>query len=135
MTKMLPGTVAILLCSAFSASRASVAFDITVAAGQHERKNVPVRVQLPPGRIGDATIASVTLTLPDGHAIPAQWTEPGLIPGNGREVHFNLPRLAAGESVRLKATPSTDPPSGMPGFAWRDHPGHHADLILAQTQQ
>src|SRR5262249_31067870 len=86
----------------------------------------------PPGRIGDATIASVTLTLPDGHAIPAQSTEPGLISGDGREIHFVLPRLAAGASVRLKVTPATDPPSGMPGFAWRDHPGHHADLLFGQ---
>jgi hypothetical protein len=73
-------------------------------------------------------MTSVTLTLPDGHAIPAQWTEPGLISGDGRELHFILPHLAAGESVRLKATPSTDAPSVTPGFAWHDHPGNHADL-------
>src|SRR5262249_49806070 len=94
------------------------------------RKNVPVSLKLPPGQIGDAKVASVTLTLPDGNDIPAQWTKPGLISGDGGEIHFILPHLAAGESVRLKATLSTDPPSGTPGFAWRDQPGHHADLLF-----
>jgi hypothetical protein len=126
--KMLLGTVAVLFCSSFSASPTSTAFDMTVAAGPHERKNVPVRVQLRPGQLGDKKIASVTLTLPDGTAIPAQGTKPGLISGDGTEIHFILPHLAAGESVRLKATLSTDSPSGTRGFAWHDHPGLHADL-------
>jgi hypothetical protein len=109
---------------------ASVSFDITIAAGPHERKDVPVRVQLPLSHLGDARIASVTLTLPDGNAIPAQWTRPGLISGDGGEIHLILPHLAAGESVRLKATLSTDPPSVTRGFAWHDHPGNHADLLF-----
>src|SRR5262245_61627151 len=130
MIKMLLGTVAALLCSSFSTCSASTGFDMTVAAGRHERKNVPVRVPLPPGQGGDAKIASVTLTLPDGNAIPAQSTGPGLLSGDGCEIHFILPHLAAGESVRLKAIPSTDGPSGARGFAWRDHPGHHAELLF-----
>jgi hypothetical protein len=120
----------ILIYWIFPVHGAPVSFDITIAAGRHERKHVPVRVQLPLGRRGDARIASVILTLPDGNAIPAQWTEPGLISGGGGEIHWILPRLAAGESVRLKARLSIDAPSVAPGFAWHDHPGNHADLLF-----
>ena len=71
-------------------------------------------------------------TGPDGKSIPAQWTGPGLISGDGGELHFILPHLAAGESVRLKATLSTEPPSSAGGFAWHDHPGHHTDLLFGE---
>ena len=121
-----------LVISAFSAHGASPSFEITVAAGPHERTNVPVRVPVPLGLIGDEKIASVTLTGPDGQSIPAQWTEPGLLSGDGDELHFILPHLAAGDSVRLRATLSTElPPSGA-GFAWHDHPGHHTDLLFGK---
>jgi hypothetical protein len=89
-------------------------------------------VPVPPGRIGKEKIASVTLTGPDGKAIPAQWTGPGLIPGGGSEFHFILPHLPPGESVRLKATVSTDSPPAGKGFAWHDHPGDHTDLVLGK---
>jgi hypothetical protein len=128
MIRILFACIVVLLSSALSAQSTSTAFEITVTAGQHERKNVPVRVPLPSGQIDDAKLVSVTLTLPDGHVIPAQWTRPGLLAGDGGEIHLILPHLAAGGSVRLKATPSTDSPSGARNFAWHDHPGHHADL-------
>ena len=124
-------SIAVLLCSTASALGASV-FDITVAAGKYERAHVPVRVQVPPEQIGNEKIASVTLTGPDGKSIPAQWTGPGLIPGDGSEIHFILPHLAAGESVRLKVTLSTEPPASAGGFAWRDQPGHHTDLVFGK---
>src|SRR5438132_5766755 len=107
MNRMLFGALAALLCSAFSAFAASTSFEITVAAGPHERKNIPVRVPLSLGRIGNENIASVTLTGPDGKAIPAQLTKPSLILGDRNAVHFILPHLPAGETVRLKATLST----------------------------
>src|SRR6266850_4924905 len=95
---------------------ASSSFDFTVAAGRHERNNVPVRVQMPRGQIGKDRIASVTLAGPDGKSIPAQWTGPGLASSAAGELHFVLPHLAAGESVRLKATLSIQPRSGAGGF-------------------
>ncbi len=110
---------------------ASSSLAITVAAGQHKRTNVPVRVRVPSGQIRNEKIASVTLTGPDGKSIPAQWTRAGLVPGDGSELHFVLPHLAAGESVRLKAILSTRPPS-TGGFAWKDHRGHHTDLVLSK---
>jgi hypothetical protein len=124
------GTFALLFCSAISATVASPALDITVAAGRHERKNVPVCVQLPRGLAHDARIPSVTLTLLDGNAIPAQCTKPGLLSGAGFEIHFILPHLAAGDSVRLRASLSTETSSRAPVFAWHDHPGLHADLFF-----
>ena len=107
-------------------------FEITIAAGQHERKNTPVRVQVPLGQIGNEKLASVTLTGPDSKAIPAQLTKPSLILGGGSELHFILPHLLPGESVRLKATVSTDSPSSAEGFAWHDHPGDHTDLCFGK---
>src|SRR5262245_4930172 len=132
MNRMLVGSVAGLLCSAFSAFGASSSFEVTVAAGRHDRKNTPVRVPLPPGRIGNEKVTSVTLTGPDGKAIPAQLTGPGLIPGGGSELHFILPHLPPGESVRLKAILSTDSSPGGGGFAWHDHPGDHIDLTFGK---
>src|SRR2546429_294450 len=104
MNRLLSGSVAVLFCSACSAFADSSSLEITVAAGRHERNNVPVRVPVSRGRMGLEKIASVTLTGPDGKAIPAQWTKPGLIPGKGYEFHFILLHLPAGESVRLQAT-------------------------------
>jgi hypothetical protein len=132
MIKMFVGALAVVSGLPFSAASTSTAFDVTVAAGRHERKNVPVRVPVPPGQIDVAQIASISLTLPDGKAIPAQWTKPGLMSDDAGEIHFILPRLAAGESIRLKATLSTDAPSDMQGFAWYDHNGHHADLLFGK---
>jgi hypothetical protein len=129
---MLPGTAAVLLCSELLAAGASTAREITIAAGQHERKNVPVRVRLPPGQIDDSKIASVTLTLPDGNAIAGQWIKPGLNSDGLSEIHLILPHLAAGESLRLKATLSTDSRAGGRSFAWHDHSGSHADLVFGR---
>jgi hypothetical protein len=129
---MLSGTGAVWIWSGLLAFSASADFDITIAAGQHERKNIPVRVQLPRGQLDDTKIASVTLTLPDGTAIPAQPTYPSLLSGEVNEIHFILPGLAAGESVRLRARASTDSLPRARGFAWHDHPGIRTDLLFDQ---
>src|SRR5437773_3302918 len=103
MNRMLCGSVAVLLCSAFSTFAASTSLDIAVAAGPHERNNVPVRVPVSLAGIGNANLASVTLTGLDGKVIPAQLTKSG----DSSTLHFILSHLPAGESVRLKATLST----------------------------
>jgi hypothetical protein len=128
MKRVLSGSVAVLLYYACSAFAGSWSFEITVAAGRQERHNVPVRV--PVDRMGLAKVGSVTLTGADGKPIPAQWTGPGLLAGNEPEFHFILRHLPAGESLRLKATLSTDPPPSTGGFAWRDHPCDHTDLFF-----
>src|SRR5207253_621190 len=132
--RMLAGSVAVLLGSALSAFAASTSFEITVAAGPQERKNVPVRVPVLLDQIGNENIASVTLTGSDGKAIPAQWTKPSLLLGDQHAFYFILPHLPAGETVRLKATLSTDSPSNPGGFAWHDHAGDHTDLQFGKRR-
>jgi len=85
-------------------------------------------------RIGNEPIASVTLTRSDGQLISAQWTGPGLTSTAAGELHFILPHLAAGESLKLKATLSTQPPTKAQGFTWRDQPGHHTDLLIGERK-
>src|SRR5213083_2762592 len=99
--------IAVYLAVAAWAFGDSSSIDFTVAAERRERNNVPVRVPMPRGQIGEERIASVTLAGADGKSIPAQWTGPGLNSSAGGELHFVIAHLAAGESVRLKATFST----------------------------
>jgi hypothetical protein len=112
---------------------ASWSFDLTVAAGHHERDHVPVRVPIARGEIGNEQIASVTLSRQDGQLIPAQCTGPSLTSNASGELHFILRHLRAGESVRLRATLSTQP-GNEGGFFWRDQAGHHTDLILGERK-
>jgi len=119
---------------AWAALGDSSSFDLTVAAGRYERNNVPVRVPMPRGQIGKERIASATLAGTDGKPIPAQWTGPGLTSSAAGELHFVLPHLAAGESVRLKAILSTHAPSSEGGFTWQDHSGHHTDLMIGERK-
>jgi hypothetical protein len=126
------GCIALYLATAACAPGASSSIEFTVAAGRHERNNVPVRVPMPRGQIGTERIASVTLAGPDGKSIPAQWTGPGLTSSAGGELHFVLPHLVAGESVRLKATLTTPSSSSAGGFTWRDQAGHHTDLKFGE---
>jgi len=119
--------------AAGSAFGASSSFDLIVNAGRHERNNVPVRVPISRGQIGNERIASVTVARADGELIPAQWTGPSLTPSAAGELHFVLPHLGAGESLQLKATLSTQPAS-VGGFTWRDQPGHHTDLMFGERK-
>jgi hypothetical protein len=124
------GVVGVLLSSAASVQSTSPSFHITISAGQHERKNVPVRVQLPLRHLEHGGAACIALTPRDGTTIPTQLTKPGLNSGDGTELHFVLPYLAAGESLRLRATLLRDSTSDTRGFSWHDHPGHHVDLLF-----
>jgi hypothetical protein len=119
--------------AAGNALGASSSFDFTVSAGRQERNNVPVRVPISRGQIGNERIASVTLSREDGQLIPAQWTGPSLTSNSAGELHFVLPHLGAGESLQLKATLSSQPASAG-GFIWRDQPGHHTDLVFGERK-
>ncbi len=112
---------------------ASQSFDLTISAGRHERNNVPVRVPISRGQIGNERIASVMLSRDDGQSVPAQWTGPSLTSSAPGEVHFILPHLAAGESLHLKGTLSTQAKRAE-GFMWRDQSGHHTDLVLGDRK-
>src|SRR5262245_7634991 len=129
MRGLLLASAAIWFCAMPSARAASSSFEITVDAGPHERRNVPVRVPLPADRRGEI-IASVNLTGPDGKIIPVQLTKSGLLARGAEEIHFILPYLRAGESVRMKVTLSSGSPPAAPGFVWRDHLGDRIDLLF-----
>ena len=116
-----------------SAFGACTSFDLTVTAGRHERNNVPVRVPITRGQIGNERIASATLSRADGQLIPGQWTGPSLTSNAAGELHFVLPHLGAGESLQLKATLSTQP-ARAGGLIWRDQPGHHTDLMFGERK-
>src|SRR6266850_833965 len=116
VNRLLFGLVIASLCFADSAQAALPSFEITVLAAKHERTNVLVRVQLPPSQLKADQIGSVTLAGSDGKAIPAQWTKPGFFASTGSELHFILPHLKAGKSVRLTAKLSVDSPPAGEGF-------------------
>jgi hypothetical protein len=126
--------VAVYLAAVSGAVGASSSIEFTVAAGKHERHNVPVRAPIARGQIGNERIASVTLARPDGQLIPAQWTGPSLTSTAAGELHFVLSHLGAGESLRLKATLSTRSNANTGGFTWHDDPGHHADLLFGERK-
>jgi Family of unknown function (DUF6807) len=132
MSKLSFGCIAVYFAAAAWAFADSSSFDIAVAAGQHERNNVPVRVPMLRGQIGKDRVTSAALAATDGQSIPVQWTGPSLASNAAGELHFVLPHLAAGDSVQLKATLSTQPPATAGGFTWHDHPGHHTDLMFGE---
>src|SRR6185436_4613865 len=104
MNRFLFGCIAAYVSTATWAFGASSSFDLIVAAGRHERDNVPVQVAMPRSQIGNERVASVTVVRADGQSIPAQWTGPSLTSKAEGELHFILPHLGAGESLRVKAT-------------------------------
>ena len=134
MNKSFVPCAACYVAAAVCTFAASTSFDITVDAGRHERKNTPVRVQIPAARTGGERFASATLTGPDGQSIPAQWTGPSLTSEAAGELHFILPHLKAGGSLRLKASLSSQSPASVPGFRWRDQSGHHTDLLFGERR-
>src|SRR6185503_12662053 len=123
----------ILSCLVAGRAFGASSFEFTLSAGKHERNNVPVRIPVTRAQLGNEGIASVTLTTADGHPLSAQLTRSSLT-GTLTELHFILPHLAAGESVRLKATPSARWVENKEVFVWRDQPGHHTDLVLGERK-
>jgi hypothetical protein len=121
--------VALLLQTAHAAEKT---FELTVEAGKLDRNQSPVCVLLP---LPAGEVKSVTLKAADGKELPAQITEPGLShrdehdPAKECELHFILPKLKAGESLKLKATLTEGKPSKATGFNWKDIKGEHLDLF------
>jgi hypothetical protein len=129
MKRAFQGSLLGVLCFLGSAFGASPTYDVTITAGTHDRKNVPVCISIPPVSL-PAKPTTVILTGPDGKTIPAQLTGPGLLAPkeSWREIHFILPRLKAGESLSLKATLSTEAPPRGDTFSWHDRAGDSTEL-------
>ena len=125
---------------ALPASAATTTLNVTVAAGKYDRSGTPVRQSLTlPSAFADLKV----VTLKDENGKPfavAQLTEPGLLdegpePAKGevrRELHFILPNLKAGDSVKLKAVLDSEKPEtpAAEAFHWKDHPGESSDLFF-----
>jgi hypothetical protein len=125
-----------VLSVAGSASAAHKSYDVTVEAGKYDRVDVPVcvRVTVP----ADLAKAHAHLKGPDDKVIHTQVTGPGLAtpemkvaPGEVvREVHFVLPSLKAGETLKLRM--SIDSLfKDYAGFEWTDTPGQFSELSYA----
>jgi hypothetical protein len=109
----------------------SKTFEVTVAAGEQDRVNVPVSVLLTlPASLSKAE--SVTLADAMGNKLPAQLTAPALLTKTddkaAKELNFILPSLKANATTVLKATVSTDSPAKVEGFNWQDTPGEYSEL-------
>jgi hypothetical protein len=129
MKRTIPSALFAVSCFVGSAFGAPPTYDVTITAGKHDRKNVPVCIDLPPVALRDKPTA-VILTGPDGKSIPAQLTEPGLLASKDcwREAHFILPLLKADKSLRLQATLLSESAVTKDVFSWHDHPGDFTEL-------
>jgi hypothetical protein len=142
MRTRLPLSVLALVLLAGTAPAQERSFTVTVTAGKHDCRDVPVCVtlELPP----TFTNPLVRKLTGEGFTGPWQTTRSGIVaeekPGPKTiscELHFILPELRAGKSVTLKATVA-DVPRGV-GIAptegtvlvWKDTRGKHADLFRA----
>jgi len=117
---------AFVLISATSAPAAGESVELTVNAGKHDRTNTPITMLVDAPK----SAKTVTLTTADGDNLPAQLTAPGLKNDAAKtksEIHFVLPALKKGQSLKLAAKFSTDPPAKK-GFAWADEPDKFAEL-------
>jgi len=128
-------TIVLFCLTAGLMSAAEMKTELTLDSGDHDRSNTPVWVLL--GVPKDlAGVEAVKLTDPAGNALTGQLTPPGLsniaakTPGDKvlRELHFILPSLGKGKSLKLTATVSAQTARPAEGFSWKDTPGEHAEL-------
>jgi hypothetical protein len=113
---------------------------LTVSAGKFDRVNAPVRASLTlPAALEKKTV-SVVFKDEDGNAYPGQITGPALLappvsaaPASYRcELHFVLPKLAAGKLLALTATVSDEAKPARESFALVDKPGEYAEITLGE---
>ena len=130
--------VTLIAVFAFSSpsNAAEKTFHLTVDSGKHNRADTPVIVPIRvPAELAGATSAKVAWG--EGQELTAQVTAPGVhaaplkqADGVARELHFVLPKLAAGQKHMLIATVSSETKSKAPAFAWHDTPGEYAEVTL-----
>ena len=122
---------------ALPASAATTPLDFTVAAGKHDRVETPVTVSvLLPASL--SKIKTITLKDDKGRSVVAQLTKPALLAKNieasksqvAREVHFILPSLKAGQSLKFQGVIDADKPevAAKNVFSWHDKPGESSEL-------
>jgi Family of unknown function (DUF6807) len=122
---------------ALPSSAATTTLNLTVSAGKHDCAETPVSasVFLPSSF---AKVNAITLKDDKGRPVVAQLTGPALLAKktdapNGltaRELHFILPSLKAGESLKFTAVLDSDKPdvASPDVFSWHDTPGEFSEL-------
>ena len=136
---------AFLSCSLLTlltgASTAAADISITVAAGEHNRVGVPLRVPITlPKELAGAKTAQLVLANPKikyRQVVLGQITEPSLLAGKvdapagqvARELCFILPRLKAGATATASKVQIPAPvDKSVTWFSWHDTQGKHAEL-------
>jgi hypothetical protein len=132
--------VVFLHAAAITAEAATNSISLSIAAGDHNRLNTPVCVEL---AVDSALKNATWAMLSDGagHTLVGQVTPPSLLaaPGSAkgdtvrRELHFILPDLKSGQTANYTATLSEAPPSDVEHatvFRWEDTAGDHDDLLF-----
>ncbi len=102
---------------------------LEVTGGATTLTNVVISAPLPAGF--DAGINSITL--PDGMHIPAQIGEGWLLtdPVRGKRLTFVLPKLHAGETLKLRPTTLNYVKAPL-AFQFKETPGEYVDLLFDQ---
>src|SRR5262249_11909845 len=111
-----------------------------VDAGQHDRSNTPIRLEI---GVNQALRQATWATIEDdqGNKVIGQVTEPSLLATIGptadnlapRELCFILPQLKTGQSKEFTATVTATPPATISPsdcFQWHDTPGVYDDLLF-----
>src|SRR5436305_8203285 len=119
------------LLASWPAAAATTTLEVAVSAGKSDRSGTPVRASV---TLPAPFTAVKVVTLKDANDKPvavAQLTGPALLddgpePDRGevrRELHFILPSLKAGDSLKLKAVLDSEKPETAPGdgFSWHDN--------------
>ena len=126
---------AIVLLLAAAAPAAEQRLNLTVTGGKHDSKNAPVRLLVElPAALAEAGAAS--LVTASGDSLAAQVTKPGVLnqakeaPEGSvlRELHFVVPEIKTGQTLKLVATLSTDVPAPKTAFAWKEEPKQWIEL-------
>jgi hypothetical protein len=126
----------VVLVTVGGVSAAHKDFEITINSGKHDRVNVPVCVHVTVP--ADLAKAHAHLKGPDDKVIFTQVTDPGLAAHDlkvatgevVREVHFILPSLKPGETLKLRLSVDNLYKSYV-GFEWKDTPGQFSELSYA----
>lgn len=129
-------SLVLLLASEVATFAESAKLEITVTAGKHDERNVPVVVpmEVPPGLAKDH---HVHLKIGGNNgSLVGQWTRPGLltekIPAKNkalvrRDLHFILPELHAGTVLKLTLQP-LDISNPAEQFHFKEVDGAYTDL-------
>ncbi len=149
MTRRILLVATLALLSAMPVGAASATFTLSVQAGKHDRRNVPVRVPLtlpvrlfPRSAVVEDVVKSLSVTVRDsaGNTIKGQLTGRSLLAekepllrrsGVQRELHFILPRLDAGRTATYTATVANGGARPQQGFTWHDTPRVSTELRFA----